>query len=330
MNFGGFGVIFPFSTFMPKRNKRLTLICSGKKKLSQSLLGWSKEDRRALPWRKTRDPYRILVSEVMLQQTQVSRVAVKYKEFLQQFPTLVSLSRAQTSDVIRAWSGLGYNSRALRLQRLAQLVVERHGGKIPTEPSLLLQLPGVGKYTANAIASFAFEKDVPVVDTNIRRVLSRLFSKMRSPDERTSEASAWEVAEALLPRARSRTWTLALMDLGATICTARRPLCAQCPVSKVCRSAFLLNGGKATNQSAKREPSHEGIPNRIYRGRIVEALRNVNGEGSLQLRRLGERIKIPFRRSEEVWLRSLLVRLQRDGLVKMTSRASGDVRVSLP
>lgn len=266
----------------------------------------------------------------MLQQTQVSRVAVKYKEFLKLFPTLISLARARTSDVIRTWSGLGYNSRALRLQRLAQLVLERHGGIIPHEPNLLLQLPGVGKYTANAIASFAFEKDVPVVDTNIRRVLSRLFSKMRSPDERISERLVWEIARKLVPRGRSRTWTLALMDLGAAICSARRPLCAKCPVSEVCRSAFLLNGEKGAKRSAKREPSHEGIPNRVYRGRIVEALRNVNGEGSLRLRSLGERIKTPFRRSEEVWLRSLLVRLQRDGLVKMTSRASGDVRVSLP
>ncbi len=315
---------------MPKRNKGLILTGSGKKKLSRSLLGWFKEDRRALPWRKSRDPYRILVSEVMLQQTQVSRVVVKYKEFLQRFPTLVSLSRARASDVIRTWSGLGYNSRALRLQRLAQLVMERHGGMIPHEPNLLLQLPGVGKYTANAIASFAFHLDVPVVDTNIRRVLARLFSKMRSTDERISEASAWKIAAALLPRRRSRTWTLALMDLGATVCTARRPLCPQCPVSKVCRSAFLLNEEKATKRSAKREPSHEGIPNRVYRGRIVEVLRNVNREGSLRLRGLGERIKTPFRRREEVWLRTLLAGLQRDGLVKMTSRASADVRVSLP
>ena len=266
----------------------------------------------------------------MLQQTQVSRVAVKYREFLKRFPTLTSLARAHTSVVIRSWSGLGYNSRALRLHKLAQLVIERHNGKLPNDPELLIKLPGVGKYTANAISSFAFHRDVPVVDTNIRRVISRLLSRERSPDDRISERLAWEIADKLLPSGRSRDWTLALMDLGATICTARRPLCGECPVKNICRSAFLFSGERTPRRRAKREPSHDGIPNRVYRGRIVEVLRHVNGRGSIRLHDLGEKIKTPFRRSEEAWLRSLLVDLQHDGLVRMITHASANVRVALP
>ena len=301
-----------------------------RRKLRRILLDWYQEKRRGLPWRKTHNPYRVLVSEVMLQQTQVSRVAVKYRKFLKRFPTLTSLARAHTSVVIRSWSGLGYNSRALRLHKLAQLVIERHNGKLPNDPELLIKLPGVGKYTANAISSFAFHRDMPVVDTNIRRVISRLLSRERSPDDRISERLAWEIADKLLPSGRSRDWTLALMDLGATICTAHRPLCVECPVTNICRSAFLLSGERTPRRRAKREPSHDGIPNRVYRGRIVEVLRHVNGRGSIRLHDLGGKIKTPFRRSEEAWLRSLLVGLQHDGLVRMITHASANVHVALP
>jgi A/G-specific adenine glycosylase len=266
----------------------------------------------------------------MLQQTQVSRVVQKYREFLERFPTLVSLARARTSSVIRAWSGLGYNARALRLQRVARLVVGTYGGRIPDDPDLLLALPGIGKYTANAVASFAFQRDIPVVDTNIHRVLSRVFWRVRSVNDRVSERSAWEIAEMLLPRGRSHDWTLALMDLGATICSARCPLCWECPISAKCKSAFTLDGKEAPQRKAKKEPSVDGIPIRLYRGRIVEVLRNVNGRGDIGLRELGKRIKTPFKRSEEVWLRTLLRGLERDGLVKMAARSLNEIRVSLP
>jgi A/G-specific adenine glycosylase len=266
----------------------------------------------------------------MLQQTQVSRVIQKYGEFLERFPRLLSLARARTSSVIRAWSGLGYNARALRLQKLARLVVREYGGKIPDDPDLLLTLPGIGKYTANAVASFAFQRDIPVVDTNIHRVLSRVFWRVGSVNDRVSERSAWEIAEMLLPHGHSRDWTLALMDLGATICTARRPLCAECPVSTICRSASVFDGNETRKRRAKEEPSHDGIANRLYRGRIVEVLRNVNGRGDIGLRELGKRIKTPFKKSEEVWLRSLLRSLERDGLVKIVTRSPNVARVSLP
>jgi A/G-specific adenine glycosylase len=299
-------------------------------KLRRALLRWYAERGRKLPWRKTQDPSRILVSEIMLQQTQVSRVIHKYREFLERFPTLRSLARARTSSVIRAWSGLGYNARALRLQKIAQLVAEKFDGRIPADPRLLLRLPGIGRYTANAVASFAFHKDVPVVDTNIRRVLTRIFSRSRSAGKRLSERSIWEIAESLLPQGSSRDWTFALMDLGAMICTARRPLCAACPVSSDCDSAFSVDGKQVVSRRARREPSHGGIPNRIYRGRIVEVLRSGNGRSHIGLRDLGRRIKTPFRKSEEEWLRAVVHGLEREGLVRIISDPPGEAQVSLP
>lgn len=298
--------------------------------LRRTIFRWYGRRRRPLPWRKTSDPYRILVSEIMLQQTQVSRVVQKYREFLERFPTLESLARARTNSVIRAWSGLGYNSRALRLQKLARSVVQEYAERIPDDPDILLTLPGIGKYSANAIACFAFHKDVPVVDTNIRRVLSRIFWQTHPGNDGVAERLAWRAAEMLLPRGCSCDWTLALMDLGATICTARRPLCAECPVSITCRSAFVFDGRKAGKRKAKHEPSYGGIPNRLYRGRIVEVLRNVNGQGKIGLYELGKRIKTPFKRSEEAWLHSLLRGLENDGLVKMHGRSPSGVLVSLP
>jgi A/G-specific adenine glycosylase len=299
-------------------------------KLRRTLLGWYAQEGRSLPWRGTRDPYRILVSEIMLQQTQVSRVIRKYREFLGRFPTLRSLDRARTSSVIRAWSGLGYNARALRLQKIARLVVKKSDGRIPADPKLLLTLPGIGRYTANALACFAFRRGVPVVDTNIRRVLTRIFSRSRSARMKLSERGVWELAESLLPRGSSRDWTFALMDLGATICTARRPLCTACPVSSDCDSAFSVDGKQVVNQRAREEPSHGGIPNRIYRGRIVKVLRGGNGRSRMGLRDLGRRIKTPFRKGEEKWLRAIVHGLERDGLVKIIRHLPGEVQVSLP
>jgi A/G-specific adenine glycosylase len=314
----------------PRGKPHQTHLDRRKTKLRRALLRWYAERGRELPWRKTRDPFRILVSEIMLQQTQVTRVIHKYRAFLERFPTLRSLARARTSSVIRAWSGLGYNARALRLQKIAQLVIKKFDGRIPADPRLLLRMPGIGRYTANAVASFAFHKDVPVVDTNIRRVLTRIFSWSRSARERLSERSVWEIAESLLPQGSSRDWTFALMDLGAMICTARCPLCAACPVSSDCESAFSIDREQILNREARREPSHRGIPNRIYRGRIVEVLRSGNGRSHMGLRDLGRRIKTPFRKSEEKWLHAIVRSLERDGLVKIITDLPGEAQVSLP
>ena len=198
-----------------------------------ALLSWFGATGRRLPWRETADGYAILVSEVMLQQTQVDRVIPVYHAFLRRFPTFESLADAPAGEVIRAWAGMGYNRRALNLQRAAQAVVERHGGALPTDPKALRSLPGVGEYTANALACFAQGRQVAVVDTNVRRVLGRVFHWPSLPLDREVAATA----ERVLPEGKAWAWNQALMDLGATVCTSRRPTCLLCPVRSACRAA---------------------------------------------------------------------------------------------
>ena len=199
------------------------------------LLAWFHRHGRALPWRRTRDPDRVLVSEVMLQQTQVARVTEYYPRFLRAFPTLHELATAQPARVREAWDGLGYYRRAANLHRLAQEIVEHHGGTLPAEPERLRRLPGVGIYTAGAVASFAFERSVAAVDTNVARVLRRAFHP-RLPRGARGVRRIWDTATALLPRRGRAAWAFnqAVMELGALICTARVPKCGACPVAPLC------------------------------------------------------------------------------------------------
>jgi len=193
------------------------------------LLAWFRTAGRDLPWRRTRDPYRVLVSEFMLQQTQVSRVLDFYPRFLKRYPDLASLARARPRAVREAWDGLGYYRRAANLHRLAREVVRRHAGALPSDPAELEALPGVGPYTAGAVATFAYEKPAAAVDTNVRRVLGRVFGCRTAKDTRTT-------ASALQPRRGKTAWSFnqALMELGALVCTARAPKCGECPVRKHC------------------------------------------------------------------------------------------------
>lgn len=203
------------------------------------LLKWFRSEGRDLPWRRTRDAYHIVVSEFMLQQTQVSRVQDFYRGFLARFPTIGALANASPAEVREAWDGLGYYRRAENLSRLARIVVERHGGAIPQDRDSLEALPGVGRYTAGAVASFAYEKRVPAVDTNVARVIGRVFPRAAgSHGSRSAEQRLWALAGRLLPRQRQRAWEFnqALMDLGALYCTARRPRCSECPVRPACRT----------------------------------------------------------------------------------------------
>ncbi|HKX16623.1 MAG TPA: A/G-specific adenine glycosylase [bacterium] len=197
------------------------------------LLSWYARCGRDLPWRRTRDPYRVLVSEIMLQQTQVSRVIPKYREWLHRYPSLDVLAGASAGDVREAWYPLGYNIRPLRLRAIARTVVRRHGGRLPRSRDGLLALKGIGAYTAGAVLSFAFGEDAAILDTNVRRVLRRVWV---GGDEPIRDRALWELAERLLPRGRTYDFNQALMDLGATICTARRPRCDACPLAKVCAS----------------------------------------------------------------------------------------------
>ena len=201
----------------------------------RQLIRWFRRCGRDLPWRRTRNPYHILVSEFMLQQTQVSRVESFYHRFLSQYPTLDALASAPASQVRESWDGLGYYRRAANLQRLAQEVMQR-GGAIPSDPEELRRLPGVGRYTAAAVASFAFERAVAPVDTNVARVLRRAFHP--GARRRTLEGRLWQSAELLLPRRGKSAWIFnqAIIELGALVCTARAPRCPHCPVKKVCRT----------------------------------------------------------------------------------------------
>jgi A/G-specific adenine glycosylase len=200
------------------------------------LLEWYERSGRDLPWRNINDPYAVLVSEMMLQQTQVDRVLPKYREFLSRFPTLAALAEAPTADVIRAWAPLGYNMRAVRLQSIARQVMAEYGGQIPLQVAELSRLKGVGRYTAGAIACFAHRQQVATVDTNIRRVLYRVFVGIEQPDAPVREEQSWALAEKVLPLGQAYQWNQALMDLGATICTATTPACERCPMQTICRA----------------------------------------------------------------------------------------------
>ena len=200
------------------------------------LLRWFRRVGRDLPWRRTRDPYRVIVSEFMLQQTQVNRVEDYYHRFLRQYPSVEALASAPVAMVRESWEGLGYYRRAANLHRLAQAVVRDHGGVIPADPSQLMLLPGVGRYTAGAVASFAYERPTPAVDTNVARVLRRAFH----PRLRRTSAQRllWQTASGLLPRRGQDAWSFnqAIMELGALVCTARVARCGECPVRTVCKT----------------------------------------------------------------------------------------------
>jgi A/G-specific adenine glycosylase len=200
------------------------------------LLRWYRLHGRDLPWRQTRDPYVILVSEFMLQQTQVGTVLPYYNDWLRRFPDFGVLAAASEGDVLHAWQGLGYYARARNLHAAAKRVVDRHGGRFPRQISRIRELPGVGRYTANAIATFAFGQSVPVVEANTARLLARLFNITIPIDSSAGRDALWNRAAQLVPRRDAGVFNSALMDLGSTICTSRKPRCGICPVKNVCRS----------------------------------------------------------------------------------------------
>lgn len=229
-------------------------------RVQQALVDWYRVQARDLPWRTTRDPYAILVAEVMLQQTQVDRVIPKWHAWLEHFPTLVDLAQASRADAIRAWQGLGYNLRAVRLHAIACRAVTEYGGELPRSVEQLVRLKGVGRYTAGAVACFAYEQPVAMVDTNVRRVLGRVFSL--DPGEVEREA------QSVVPALHAYEWNQALMDLGATLCRARQPLCLICPLMAEC------GGPKPAPHKTTQQGQFHGS-NRHIRGRILDELRRV-------------------------------------------------------
>jgi A/G-specific adenine glycosylase len=203
-------------------------------RFQRRLLAWYRRHGRDLPWRRTREPYRILVSEIMLQQTQVERVLPKYHQFLDRYPTMAALAAARIGEIRRLWYPLGYNIRPVRLHAIARETMARYGGRLPDSAETLRQLPGVGRYTAGAILAFAHGRDVAVLDTNVRRVLGRVFLGPRRLRRLRGEKALWDLAEALVPQGRGYDFNQALMDFGATWCTPRRPRCAACPMRAFC------------------------------------------------------------------------------------------------
>jgi A/G-specific adenine glycosylase len=300
----------------------------------QGLLAWWDDNRRDLPWRHTRDPYAIMVSEVMLQQTQVDRVIPHYHRWLERFPTVQTLAEAPTAEVIAMWAGLGYNRRAVNLQRTAHAVVER-GGEFPRSVDELRALPGIGPYTAGAIACFAFEQDVAFIDTNMRRVLQRVFAGPEVPEPRATDREITAIAAAVLPSGLGWEWNQALIEFGALHCTARKPLCVVCPLQQVCRAwpdiQTLLATQPKGSKAKKEGPFKES--NRYFRGRVVDALRD-RREGGITLAELGPLVRPAFEQADVPWLIELVQGLERDGLAKVAEESAGydvgDTRIRLP
>lgn len=296
-----------------------------------SLLQWYAAEKRTLPWRESSDPYAILVSEIMLQQTQVDRVLPKYHQFLTAFPTLNNLAVAPTADVISVWVPLGYNMRAVRLQAIARQVIAEYHGRIPDTIEELLTLKGVGRYTAGAIACFAYHKQVATVDTNIRRVLHRIFFGLEHPEPKLNDAQMLAHAERVLPAREAYNWNQALMDLGATICTSNNPRCGQCPLQETCQAYVemsqhsLFPSGTVLRQLrkvAEKKPTYQSQPftssNRYFRGRIVNLLSSVPAPQRLTLDALGPQLKPDFSDSDLPWLQQIVDGLVKDGLLNLT------------
>lgn len=236
--------------------------------MTAAVLGWGVPRLRDLPWRRTRDPWAILVSEVMLQQTQVTRVRPKWAAFMDAHPTPASCASAALGDVLRLWEGLGYPRRARNLHAAAAAIVDRHGGSMPSELGELLALPGVGPYTARAVQAFAFGLDVAIVDTNVARVLARTSGR------RLTGRQVQQLADSLVPAGEGWAWNQAMLDLGATVCTARSPACDECPVVTSC--AWAATGRSAPDPAtgsafvSTGQPRFDGS-DRQARGRILRA-----------------------------------------------------------
>ena len=231
-----------------RRPYRLRLDGEALRGFQARLLRWFRKHGRDLPWRKTRDPYKILVSEVMLQQTQVDRVRGYYERFLRAYPTVGDLAAAHPARVREAWEGLGYYARASNLHAAARIVAERHGGRFPRRLEEMMTLPGVGRYTAGAVVSFAHGEAAPVLDTNVRRVLSRIFVRRRPASAAQLDRRLWALAEAAIPRGRAWDFNQSLMDFGATVCTARNPKCGTCPMRSIC-AFYGRNSGFHTHSA---------------------------------------------------------------------------------
>ena len=312
-----------------------------------ALLAWFAANGRDLPWRRTRDPYSVLVSEVMLQQIQVPRAIPFYQTFLERFPTIHALAEAPLAEAIRVWGDLGRYRRVVNLHRTARIVVEKHGGELPRDVETLRQLPGVGPYTAGAVACFAFEQDVAFIDTNMRRVLHRLFLGVDIPKPQATDAEIERIAIAAVPIGRGWNLNQGLMDFGAALCTARRPSCDSCPVREQCRAFPAIESAVATlrRSPVPTKPAYRyEESNRYYRGRVLARLREHSSgddaDEGIRLHDLGAEVRPRYTEADVTWLYGVVESLAKDGLAVAEERpvydgaggseAPTEVRVKLP
>ncbi len=248
-------------------------------RFASRLLDWYDHKKRSLPWRGHPDPYAVWVSEIMLQQTRVEAVTPYFHRWMRRFPSIAALAAAPEQEVLSAWEGLGYYARARNLRRAAQAVVEQHGGQLPRDPQQLRELPGIGRYTAGAIASIAFGLDEPALDGNIRRVLSRVFNVEEPADSPKGAARLWELADKNLPKGQAGDYNQALMDLGATICVPANPRCPVCPVKGLCTARKLgIQNERPVLKAKKAGPHHVVAAAAIVRaGRVLLVQRPSQG-----------------------------------------------------
>lgn len=248
--------------------------------LTDKLIDWYQKNKRDLPWRRTSDPYKIWVSEVMLQQTQVQQVLPYYEKFIEKYPDIESVSSASLSDLLKVWEGMGYYSRARNLLNAGQMIVKKHNGKMPTTHDELLKIPGIGPYTAAAVASIAFNEDYPVVDGNVLRVLSRVFKIEEFPKKKDVKTKFVNAAKALLPAGRASDFNQAIMELGALICTPKKPKCSSCPINFFCQAYQTMADPSVLPAKApsKSKPHYDVAIGIVWKsGRILIDQRPENG-----------------------------------------------------
>ncbi len=303
-------------TLRQAQDELLRLSDENTAQLRRALLAWHRRHALNAPWRQTGDAYQVLVAAVMAQQTQMSRVLLKFDEFIAAFPTVEKLARAPTARVLRVWEGMGYNLRALRLHRAAKLIVRM--GSFPRTAAELEQIEGIGPFTAAIISSFAFREPAAAVDTNVRRVIARLSGDV---DVTLTDRDVQPAANALISRRAPARWNQAIMDLGGRVCVSRSPRCDVCPIARWCcsRPKIEKSPRKIGERRAdyKPQPKFEGS-RRQQRGRIVQALRDLPGDSSLSPKQLGSKLSIRD-------MAELLDALERDGLVRQL--ANGRVRL---
>jgi A/G-specific adenine glycosylase len=267
------------SELVPRKGQGIISDMSEYVALHKALIAWFSEHQADLPWRHTRDPYTVWLSEIMLQQTQVAAVIGYYERFVARFPSVEALANASLDEVLKSWEGLGYYSRARNLHRTAKIVAAEHGGKFPDTVEGLIKLPGIGRYTAGAIASLAFGVDAPLLDGNVIRVLSRLFNIEEDVTQPETLRKLWALAEEILPSGQAALWNEGLMELGRVICTPRSPDCLRCPMNEHCQAYKLGVQEQRPVKTPKAKTPHYDVTAGVIRradGKILIAQRPVD------------------------------------------------------